>query len=212
MNADDISKVLNFIFVASGVPKSNLAFKWSVFAYPFWRNTAGTEVGFKVMVYKGVDSSRTRVAKMCLNHGINCLTGAFGANLTGVGAVGSGVATAGGKFGGLKDAFGVDIGAVQLATVLESGDASPRDIGNAIIASGKMLQYAIIRVDKMSNGYRIHYRGDKQPNSYTEWGVTYIKTINTNSTQYTVWPNGVVFKGASSTQEIIGNFKTGKYA
>lgn len=207
MGSDELIKVLKFIFRANGVKKSSIFARWSVFACPFWGDSTGRKVGFKVMAYRGVDSSKTRVAKMVANHALNCFVSGVGAGATGLGAVGSGVSTAGGKWGGLKDAFNVDIGAVQLSTVLE-GSNDPNKIANAIIASGKMLLFGIVRVDKSPQGWTLYFRADTRPNGYTEWGVNNISHIEDNSTRYNVYPNGLVMQNA----RIIGNYKTGKKA
>lgn len=208
MDGKELAKVLKFVFVASGVPKSSFFARWSVFAYPFWQSPGKQQVGFKVMAYRGTSSSNERIAKMCLDHGLTCLTAGLGVGTSGLGSIGSGLETAGGKFGGLKSAFGVDIGAVQLTTVLESKSSSPLDVSNAIINSGRTLLYAIVRVDQSGSGYTLHFRHDNRPNSYTEWGVTHIDRLEDSSVMYSVYPTGLVLRGA----KIVGNYKTGKKA
>lgn len=208
MDAKDLIKILTFIAKASGVRSSSIFFRWSVFAYPFWRDRGNSQVGFKVMYYRGVDSSRTRATKMLLNHALTIVTSAIGSGTSGLAELGDTI-TGLGNYGGLRDAFGVDIGAVQLAEVLESSSASPEQTASAIISSGKLLKYAIVRIDKAaSGGLRLHFRADNRPNSYTEWGVTNIHQLESSSTQFMVYPNGLITRGASP----VGNWKTGRTA
>ncbi|MGK0361390.1 MAG: hypothetical protein ACI9U2_003708 [Bradymonadia bacterium] len=202
MTPDELMRLFKFIYKAKGIKNSVFA-RWSVFACPFWQNAQGTQVGFKLLAYRGVDSSKMRVAKMACAHLVNCGVSALGAGATGLGAVGSGVGTVSGKFGGIKPAFGVDIGAIQLATVIE-GHPTPNDMISAIINSGKLLQYAVVRVDKSSCGHTIYFRCDVRPNSYTEWGINNIGSLQDSSTRFSVFKNGIVFQGTTA----LGNYKT----
>lgn len=206
MDADQLVEALKFIGHAGGLKKSSFFFRWSIFAYPFWQK--GNKTGFYVYFYKGVDSHAVRATKMVFNHALTCTTAGLGVGTSGLGALGSNISSVG-KFGGIKNAFGVDIGAVQLATVLGSGKSSPKQIASAIIASGKLLMYAVVRVDKISSGrVMIYFRGANRPNSYTEWGVSHIESLEDSSTMFSVHPNGLTMRNST----IIGNWKTGKKA
>jgi hypothetical protein len=112
----------------------------------------------------------------------------------------------------LKGSFGVDVGAIQLATVLKS--KKPRDIENAIISSGKLLQYAVVRIDKASSGYQIRCRFcGKRPNQISEWTINHIGRLNTDDwvwlQNYVVRPNGRVW---NKKGQYLGNWKTQKFA
>lgn len=206
MDADGLIAVFKLIARSAGVKKSRFFSRWSVFAYPFWGDSSGKKVGFKVLYYMGVDSTRTRITKMVLGHALSVFVNGIGTTASGFGQLGPAMENTT-KFGNLKSAFDVDIGAIQLASVLESSD-DPSTISSAIILSGKLLRYAVVRVDESDAGWHIHIRSDTSPNSYTEWGVNNIDTIEENATRYTAFKNGWLVEGTTK----LGDYKTGKLA
>jgi len=111
--------------------------RWSVFAHPFANGVKSENderkanepwFGLKVYIYQDVNSPATRVTKAVLKHMLNIFVSQRGLKATGRGAVGSGVGTVSGKFGGLKAAFDVDIGGIALRHVLANDD-NPKQSG-----------------------------------------------------------------------------------
>lgn len=158
MTTKQLIKLFKFICKLNGIKSSGFYFgRWSVFAYPIWSNAERGQVAFKVYAYLGVDSTKVRYAKMACAHAVTCLTAGVASGATGLGSVGAGLGDISGKYGGLSEAFNVDIGAVQLSHVLKH-HKRPEQVGAAIINSGKMLHRAIIRVDAKSFGWQVYYR------------------------------------------------------
>lgn len=213
MRGEDLEKVFQFLFRAAGAKKSSIFARWSVFAIPISGANGPGWTGFKVMAYRGVDSMTTRYTKMALNHALSCLTAGVASGASGLGGLGDGLSGLK-KYGDLKDAFNVDVGAIQLASVLKS--KKPRDIENAIICSGKLLMTAVVRIDKASGGgchirCRFVQPGDSSVLDWTLRNIGKFKQFDgTWLRKYTVWPNGIVLD--NKQKKALGNWKTKKFA
>lgn len=152
----DIIQFLKFVARSEGMRKSNIITgRWGMYAYPAWTGPGG-QMGFKGYAYRGVAGSKERVAKAICSHALTCLVAGVGAGASGLGELGSSLEGVG-KFGALKDAFGVDIGAIQLSEVLKNPKRAT-DIANAIISSGRLAARFIVRVDKTAYGFKIYLR------------------------------------------------------
>ena len=152
----DIVQFLKFVARSEGMKKSSmLTGRWGMYAYPAWTGSGG-QIGFKGYAYRGVAGSKERVAKALCAHALTCLVAGVGAGASGLGELGSSVEGLG-KFGALKDAFGVDIGAIQLSEVLKNPKRAT-DIANAIVNSGRLAARFVVRVDKTAFGYQVYLR------------------------------------------------------
>jgi hypothetical protein len=54
----------------------------------------------------------------------------------------------------------------------------------------------------------VHLRGDTSINSYIEWGITNIETMDQRPTTYLAFANGILSEGA----KLLGNYKTRQLA
>lgn len=63
-------------------------------------------------------------------------------------------------------------------------------------------------MDRVDAGWRVHLRGDTSINSYIEWGITNIETMDQRPTTYLAFANGILSEGA----KLLGNYKTRQLA
>ena len=210
MDVEELIKCLKYIFVNCGVQKSSALSRWSLFAFPFWADIENKQVGFKVMAYRGVDSSLDRTMKALLAHGLNCFVSSVAAGASGLGSLAGGLNDISGKYGKLHGMGGVDVGGIQLSAALADSSSSENTMANAILASGKLLMYAIVRVDKVAGGHRIRlricrdYRGNVDAKD-ADWSAAHIAQFHEmgDIREFTAWVNGIVFQGQSP----IGNYR-----
>ena len=152
----DVVQFLKFVARSEGMKKSSIIRgRWGMYAYPAWTGSGG-QIGFKGYAYRGVAGSKERVAKAICKHALTCLIAGVSAGTSGLGELGSSLEGVG-KFGALKDSFGVDIGAIQLSEILKNPKRAT-DIANAIISSGRLAARFIVRLDKTAFGYQVYLR------------------------------------------------------
>ena len=218
MNPDSFVKALYVICSHHGARMgrlTQLSEGWKFFAYPFYNDRVS--IGMKAMLYTSIAGDHSRVAKMTWDHLTNCVVSGMGAPTSGLAAVGSGAVTVAGKFGGIRPAFGVNMGSVGAAqaikTAKKGNDPSVRasQIAASIINSGHLRQYFVARIDRLGAPgphlkYDIWLMSANEPNARTDYQETTISQgnrTNDNLRRYRVSMDGSVHHAGQN----IGNLR-----